>query len=189
MKLSDIVTTAVGKCGIAYDSIDATTYISTKLPKGDMLELSKISIAAANFYDEEDVPMTLREVLAGILQPLGLRIQQRSGKIWVYDLNGLYTVAPDKAIEWSSDNQTLGVDKAVNNIKVIFSPYGRSGIMDATINHDDVDDCNGTNILYYTDNDWNGDQAVEGFNFITGYSLKDLPLEIITPDISLNHFV
>lgn len=180
IKVSDIIGMAIGKCGIAYNDIDMSTYISTKFKSGDALDLSKLSIAASNFYDEEYEPSTLREVVAGVLQPLGLRIMQRNGKIWVYDINGLYSAAQDKTIEWSGDSQTLGVDKAVNNIKITFSPYDGAEVIDATINHDDVADRPGTKILYYIDNDWNGDQAVEGFNFVTGYNTAGLPLEVMT---------
>lgn len=62
--------------------------------------------------------MTLEEVLKGILQPLALRIVQRSGKVYVYDLNGLYSKGKQTAIVWDGASQTMGVDVVYNNAKL-----------------------------------------------------------------------
>ena len=44
-------------------------------------------------------------------------------------LNGLATLAQSREVWWSSDHQTLGVDKVYNDIKVTFSPYGDGALM------------------------------------------------------------
>ena len=179
--LSDIVTMVIDNSGIEYKEIDTTTYISTKFQSDAILDLSKISLNADNFYDEENFPSTLREVAEGVLQPLGLRMTQRNGKIWIYDLNGLYEAAQSKAVEWSGANQTLGVDKVINNIRITFSPYAGADIIDAAIDYDLVADRGGSKIKYYVDHDWNGDREVEGFDLVTSFSTTGLPLEEITP--------
>lgn len=91
--------------------------------------LDEISVHCENFYDEDGDPCTLKEAIEGILQPLGLKLIQRAGKIWVFDLNGLYSASPadPPAIRWDGDSQTLGVDKVYNNIKVTWSPYVKDG--------------------------------------------------------------
>ena len=89
--------------------------------------LDEISVAADNFFDEDGDPCTLKEAIEGILQPLGLKLIQRAGKIWVFDLNGLYANSTPRAIVWDGDSQTMGVDKVYNNIKVTWSPYVKDG--------------------------------------------------------------
>lgn len=81
-----------------------------------------LAVRSENFYDEDAEPSTLKEVIEGIMQPLALRMIQRNGKVYVYDLNGLYSLAPSRAIEWDGDSQTMGVDKVANNVKVSFPP-------------------------------------------------------------------
>lgn len=87
---------------------------------------------ADNFYDEDGEASTLYEVLEGILQPLSLRMVQRNGRIWLYDLNGLATAAVSQEVEWSGDSQTLGVDKVYNNIKLTFSPYASGKLLETS---------------------------------------------------------
>ncbi len=81
-----------------------------------------LMVHSGNFYDEEGEPNTLKEMLEGVLQPLGMRLIQRCGAIYLYDL---YTLAHigDTAIEWSGDSQTLAKDGTYKNLKITFSPY------------------------------------------------------------------
>ena len=87
---------------------------------------------AANFVDEEGKPMTMREALEAMLQPCGLKLMQRSGRLWLYDLQGLYAKAPTRWTEWSSDKQRLAVDKVANAVTLNFSPYAQTKILDAS---------------------------------------------------------
>ena len=92
--------------------------------------LGDIHVDSANFYDEDGEASTLDEVLEGVLQPLGLRIVQRAGRIVVYDLHTLYQKPPvTEAIAWDGDEQTMGVDKLAQTAKVKFSPYGAESII------------------------------------------------------------
>jgi len=54
---------------------------------------------------------------------LGLKITQRQGTIWIYDLNALFNSGDRQEIYWTGDSQTLGADKVLNNVKIDFSPY------------------------------------------------------------------
>lgn len=49
--------------------------------------LDKLYVMSANFYDEENEPMSCREVIESILQPFGLMMVQRDGNIYIYDYN------------------------------------------------------------------------------------------------------
>lgn len=85
--------------------------------------LMSLSVDSYNFYDEDGVGMSYREVLRGVLQPLALRIVQRSGKIWLYDLNAVSATENRILIDWQGTNQRLGTDKVYNNVKITWSPY------------------------------------------------------------------
>lgn len=91
--------------------------------------LDDIYARSDNFYDEEGEASTLDEVLKGILQPLALRIEQRAGKLWVYDLNGLFESGVRREVEWSGDSQTLSVDEVKNNAVITWSPYADTAEM------------------------------------------------------------
>lgn len=91
-----------------------------------------LCVRAANFVDEEGKAMTMREAMEAMLQPCGLKLMQRSGRLWLYDLQGLYAKAPTRWTEWSSDKQRLAVDKVANAVTLNFSPYALNKILDAT---------------------------------------------------------
>lgn len=120
---------ALARAGL--DGLDNDfSLISSKVSEnGATLSLSDLTVSCSNFYDEDGEPMTVMEALIGILQPLALRVVQRAGTVHVYDLNGLATLAQSREVWWSSDHQTLGVDKVYNDIKVTFSPYGDGALM------------------------------------------------------------
>lgn len=105
--------------------------ISTVLEEGhqpyDLLD--ELSVLSENFTDEDGEASTLKEVVEGILQPLGLRIIQRMGWAVVYDLNGLYLQGLPAEIVWEGDRQTMGTDKVANNVTVSFSPYSSGKLM------------------------------------------------------------
>lgn len=124
--LATLLSDALSKAGLGDLPLDQSL-ISSSIG-GIALTLSALAVNAQNFYDEDGVPNTLYEVVEGMLQPLALRIIQKCGRIWVYDLNGLHgAVAVENT--WSGDSQTLGVDKVYNDIKVTFSPYGDGALM------------------------------------------------------------
>lgn len=125
--LYGIVNYCVGRCGINCGGID-DSLISTQLStSGGAMSLKSLKVRSDNFYDEDGEANTLEEVVEGVLQPLALRMIQRCGKIYVYDLNGLYTKANVKPIVWDGNSQTMGVDAVYNNAKITWSTYAQSG--------------------------------------------------------------
>ena len=120
-------------------SLLANSYCTTYFAGTDTkATLSALSMRSENFYDEDAEPSTLKEVVTGILQPLAMKIIQRNGHIYIFDLNGLYTLAQSRAITWDGDSQTMGVDKVANNVKVNFSPYSSSELLSGKLEYKDT---------------------------------------------------
>ena len=127
--LQAILLNALSRSTINYGSLDATTYCTTQFSDGTAATPATLAVRSDNFYDEDGEPATLKETLEGILQPLALRMVQRNGKVFVYDLNGLHGKAPRRLVTWDGDSQTMGVDKVANNVKVNFSPYSSAELI------------------------------------------------------------
>lgn len=116
--LIGLIRMCLDKTGINYTGVNSDLMSGTS----EGLSLLDLLVESSNFYDEDKEAMSLHEMLTGILQPLALRIVQRAGAVWVYDLNGL-SQAGSTPIEWRSTDQTLGVDKVYNNVRVTWDPY------------------------------------------------------------------
>ncbi|WP_455670453.1 hypothetical protein [Phocaeicola faecalis] len=143
--LQTLVAHALSKSGIRYQGIDQSC-ITTSLDGKTAISLADLSIRSENFYDEDNEPCSLYEVLEGILQPLALRIIQKNGIIRIYDLNGLYTLTGREQVEWTDSDQRMGVDKVVNNAKVTFSPYSKAQLLESNIVYIDTYDEGKTNL-------------------------------------------
>ena len=158
--IGDVLADAVERAGLNIAGVD-TSLISTSIDEAETpFTLNDIAVDSANWFDEDGEVSTLREVLDAMLQPLGLRMIQRAGKVWVYDLNGLHDGAARKQIEWSSDSSTLSVDKVLNNVIITFSPYGDSTLAD---NEMEVDAVKPGTFAWKTINVFNQQAALAGF--------------------------
>ena len=109
--------------------------VSTKTKEGD--SALDCVVQAENFYDDDDEPMTLREVLEEVLRPFALRIIQKDGIITIFDLHALSNATTD-AIEWYGTDATIEADRVYNDITVKLSPYQDETILDASIDPDEV---------------------------------------------------
>ena len=108
-------------------------WVSTQLTPGSgRMALGDISIRSDNFTDEDGEVSNMKDVIIGTMQPLGLRMIQRNGTVFVYDLNGIYRNAGTEKIEWHDEDQVMSVDKVANNAKVTFSPYSSSELLDGS---------------------------------------------------------
>ncbi len=101
---------------------DYTVNLSTYL-NGNIVQLSSIKVYAENFFDEDGIAMSQYDVLEGVLRPLAARLIQRNGQFEIYDINKLFLDSQTNNIVWGSDDQVLGMDKVVNNIKATLSCY------------------------------------------------------------------
>ncbi|MFI3298770.1 MAG: hypothetical protein R3Y49_03090 [Rikenellaceae bacterium] len=135
VSLDSIFTGALSATEIEYTSV--TKLISTKY-NNKTVDLTELYVNSENFYDEYDEAMTLMETLESILQPLALKIKQKDGVVYLYDLNCLYSQSQTQFIQWSSTDSTLNVDSAYNNIILNFSPYSNDIIFDGSQSYDDV---------------------------------------------------
>ncbi|MDD3038652.1 hypothetical protein [Bacteroides sp.] len=110
-----------------------TRHISTTCPdmSGEMLDA--VAVSCENFYDEEGAPLTMREVLDEILRPFALRLVQRAGNLFIYDLNALQTTFEPETVRWESDDAVLGVDKIYKNVTLSFSPYPQKELYTTTL--------------------------------------------------------
>ena len=116
------------------------TLISTHLTTSETTPITQaLTVLTSNFFDEDNQPSTLEDTLTGILQPLALRIIQRHGHLWIYDLNALAT-APTAPIQWDSDEQTLTTDKVLNNVRIKFSAYAQEDILKGDVEFSDKEE-------------------------------------------------
>ena len=125
--LQTLIEIALVRCNINCSGLDTTLISSSMVGQSIPLKLSDLMVRSDNFYDEDGEALTLYKVIEGVLQPLALRMVQRCGKVWVYDLNGLYRKGACKALRWMSDDQMMSVDKVFNNAKITWSTYAQSG--------------------------------------------------------------
>lgn len=126
----DLLLQILRKSQISYNGLNESgmsTKVSSEL--GNASGLAQLDVRSDNFYDEDGEACSLKEVAEGFLRPLGLRMEQRNGVVWVYDLNGAYNKFGVKKTEWQSDDQMMGTDKVVNNAKITLSVYSDSELM------------------------------------------------------------
>lgn len=128
-----VVLRALERSTIKYTGLD-TSMCSTYFEDGSKVGLSGLSVRAGNFYDEDGEACSYKEVLEGVLQPLGMKIVQRCGKIWVFDLNGL-SGSTARRLVWDGDSQTMGVDKVANNVRISFSPYSSAELLSGEVRY------------------------------------------------------
>lgn len=124
---------ATGTTAIAPDGTDAGSVLDALL-----LDTSNFTSEQAAGEDVDDAD-TLSDVLEAVLQPFGLRVEQRAGAFHVYDLHTLYSAHEPQAVHWEGTDATLGVDKVYNNVRVTFSPNADTTLLDGTIAHDDAE--------------------------------------------------
>ena len=119
--------------------------------------LDKLYVLSANFYDEDDEPMSCREVIESILQPFGLMMVQRDANVYIYDYNtvadGLpmkrynyaswdyeadetpaFNIGDLKAIGFRGTGGQYGFETMYNNVTITSSLYANTSLVDASVN-------------------------------------------------------
>ncbi len=152
--IQDIILRALTCAGILYNGLDSSC-VSSELYATDLVAaadvirdpIAGISVRSENFTDEDGEVSSFYEAVEGVLQPLAVRMVQRAGTVWLYDLNGLYSKGTAEAVQWDGDSQTMGTDKVANNVKVTYSPYGNAELMsDDVVEYGGKYDIDHTNI-------------------------------------------
>lgn len=108
--------------------------------------LHKLYIQSSNFYDEDNDPMTCKEVVESILEPFGLMMVQRDASIYIFDYNtvmlGLdmkkydykslayqsdenvsFLLGDIADIGYRSENAPYGFEDLINNVVITSSLY------------------------------------------------------------------
>lgn len=153
ISMDQIIRKELDMSGIKYSAID--TRISTKTSSGASGSVyTDVSVLGDNFFDEDDKPMTMREVLDETLRPFSLRMIQKGGKIVLYDLNQLYSETPEE-VNWGGDDAVLSVDKTYSDVLLTFSPYEKTTLLDATVDPETV--TGGSQYTTYVDNRFEAD--------------------------------
>ena len=131
IKLRTVLDMAVKQSGINTGA-DWQTFLSTTTSAGASL-LDGVYVSEDNFFDEDGEPMTMREVLEGVLRPFGLQMVQKDGRINLYDLHALSEGLQPRRVRWCLSDSALGVDKTYNNCELTYSPYMSSNLVEASI--------------------------------------------------------
>ena len=134
--ISEILDICLEFAGFNHGEIEK--HISTKLNEGYTGDLlADCSIIGDNFFDEDGEPSSVREVLEEVLRPFALRIKQKSGRLHLYDINGIYDNDPS-VIVWNGTDATLGVEPVYNNVTITFSPYSSATLIDGSLDPEEV---------------------------------------------------
>lgn len=132
MTLREIINETIARSGITGRT--TVEHISTKMSEtGNEKILDALTVNAANFFDEDGDPMSMREALDETLRPFALRLTQKSGRLYLYDLNAIYETITPTPIRWELDDSILGVDKVYNNVTVTFSPYEKDKLLNGDV--------------------------------------------------------
>lgn len=107
-----------------------TSLISTTLPEEEEATLTpqRVAVSVSSFKEDEEEPETLRGALEKVMQPLGLRLVQKAGKLWLYDLHGLYLFGQRRPVTWNGAEQTLSVDSVIPAVSIKFKPEDEDAI-------------------------------------------------------------
>lgn len=162
ISIYDLVVSCLAKTGINYRALDLSG-ISTQVNYNTMT-LEEVHVLQENFFDEDGEAMSAREVLEETLKPFALRIIQKAGKVWIYDLNGLHSRAAEE-VEWDGVDAVLSADRIYNNVKVTFSPYGDAEMMKGKVEEDPTQTAENGTVIYqnYHKNNYGQLDALEGF--------------------------
>ena len=150
----NVLTRILAKAGLPYQYI----YFASKYTEyGITIDADKtifhhLSVDQNNYYDEQDEPMTYRQVLEAILSSLGLQIRQEGGSIFIYEpqmlidasfsakrFNGTTYAYVDTVsvsgnfdisngdINWDNEDQVLDIRSGFSKQKIRYSPYVPEG--------------------------------------------------------------
>jgi hypothetical protein len=165
--MSEVLETCLAAAGFNRGVLEKR--VSTGLAEGYTGDLfDDCSLMCDNFFDEDDEPSSIREVLDEMLRPFALRLKQKNGKLLLYDINGIYDTA-STAVQWRGTDAEMGVEPVYNKVTITFSPYASATLFDGTLAPDDIltdqADVAGEEMVY-TDRTLN----TEGFRFTYGAS-------------------
>lgn len=161
----DLLIICLNKIGLPWDEIRvclATTFTNYS-SSANVTVLHETYIDAANYYDEDNYPMTIREVLESILQPYGAQLFIQNGHVYIVDvhsrtvgINDNFTTIPTfkrfdystevyiadisesinktiQSIGYSGTGQSIELSGGVNKQVVTYSPYTTNVVLENTL--------------------------------------------------------
>lgn len=116
----------------------------------------KLYIQSTNFYDEDNKPMSCKEVIESILQPFGLIMVQRDASVYIYDYNTIvlnlkmkvydfntltylseesvsFILGDMAEIGFRSSNSPYGFEDLINNVSITSSLYADKELFNHSI--------------------------------------------------------
>lgn len=150
----NILTRVLAKIGLPYQYIYFATKVSCVDVTVDADEtlFHVLKADQLNYYNEQDEPMTYREVLEALLSVYGLQIRQEDGSIFIYEpqmladanfsakrFNGStyayvdtvtvtsnFDISSDE-INWDNEDQVSNIKSGYSRQKIRYSPYAQDG--------------------------------------------------------------
>lgn len=119
-------------------SLQVTQMISLVSPKQERVALEHLFVSCDRFQpsgSDEEYP-TPREVLEDILRPLGLRIMQKKGKIWVFDIEYLRDETNVVPVVWKGTDAYLRGSETFGIFDIEFDPNPEEDVIDGSIDPD-----------------------------------------------------
>lgn len=143
--------------------IGCTTEVNGVTTSAGETPLHVLHMMSSNFYDEDNEPMTCREVVESILRPFGLMMAQKDTNVYIYDYNTIKQGLPMKRYDFStwayeveetvnfnlgnlsdigfmSTDSSYGFEEMINNVKITSSLYGKATQAEAEIEEDKLSD-------------------------------------------------
>lgn len=123
--------------------------------------LHKLYMMSSNFYDEDNEPMSCREVLESILKPFGLMIVQLKADVYLYDYNTIKNGLPFKRynfatlsyeaneiinfnlgnlheIGFKSTDSPYSYEELINNVSITSSLYAAKDTIEGEVTEENV---------------------------------------------------
>lgn len=174
--LRSVIEAALASSGLSY--VTVAIGISTHLDVGAPMTLDNVNFDASNFYDEDGEADTWSDVLGYVLQPFALRIVQREGYVWVYDLPWLYG-RQSRPVEWTGTDAVLSRDIVYNDVVIRYSPYDSEKVSDGEVTaREDLEPGMADNFL--VNMDYSTDR-IPGFRLYYGDRVEGSGPEVIFP--------
>lgn len=117
-ELLQIIFAKIGLPFVEYRIALATTFTGYS-GDTDSSILHESYVDCANFYDEDDKPMTLREVVESILAPYGVHIRAESGNIYITDIHSLASLTDVVYKRFTMSTGAYAGFIAIPNIKAV----------------------------------------------------------------------
>lgn len=120
------------------DSLQVTQMVSLVSPKMVPISLEMLFVSCDRFKSSGslgDGP-SKRDVLEEVLRPLGLRIMQKKGRIWIYDVEYLRDETNAVPVIWKGTDAYLRGAETFGLYEVSFDSDPEATIIDGSVNSD-----------------------------------------------------